>query len=264
MAESNLQLTQKIATKAVGTPVQNWAADMRGRLIARRDSFAKMLPRSVNSDRFVAVVTSYLVQNAGTLSKCSPESLLSAVASIAQAGLDPSIPNEVNLVPFGDKASVIRGYKGYLKMARRGDDIAEIDASEFYELDTLSFSKGSKSELHHTWNIGQDRGSLRGFYAYARLKSGGCIFDVMDIPEVLSHAKRFTRASSKGPFAGLLEKGVNHENFVSYGLKTVLIRLCYRRLDMLPEVANAISEESGEPTTQIELDVEPTVEVSEQ
>lgn len=263
MAESNLQLTNKIATKAVGTPVQTWAADMRGRLLARRDSFAKMLPRSVNSDRFVAVVTSYLVQNAGTLYCCTPESLLSAVASVAQAGLDPSVPNEVSLVAFKDKCTVIRGYKGYLKMARRGEDIAEIDASEFYELDTLSFSKGSKSELHHTWNIGQDRGSLRGFYAYARLTSGGCIFDVMSIPEVIDHAKRFTRAASKGPFAGLLEKGVNHENFIPYGLKTALIRLCYRRLDMLPEVANSISEESGEPTTQIELDVVEPVEVME-
>lgn len=261
MAESNLQLSSKIANKAVGTPVQTWAADMRSRLVARRDSFAKMLPRGGNSDRFVAVITSYLVANAGTLSRCTPESILNSVAAVAQAGLDPSIPNEVSLVPFGDKCTVMRGYKGYMKMARRAEEISEIDASEFFELDTLTFSKGSKSELFHTWPIGADRGSLRGFYAYAKLRNGGCIFDVMSVPDVLDHAKRFTRASSKGPFSGLLEKGINHENFIPYGLKTVLIRLCWRRLDMLPEVANAVGEESGEPTTQIELDVEPTVEV---
>lgn len=257
MAESNLDLTKKIANKAVGTPVQNWAADMRARLVARRDNFAKMLPRGSNSDRFVAVITSYLVANAGILSRCTPESILSCVASIAQCGLDPSIPNEVSLVPFGDKCTVMRQYKGYMKMARRGEEIAEIDASEFFELDTLTFSKGSKSELFHSWPIGADRGSLRGFYAYAKLRNGGCIFDVMSVPDILDHAKRFTRASAKGPFSGLLEKGVNHENFIPYGLKTIIIRLCWRRLDMLPDVANALAEEHGDAPipSQIEVDV---------
>lgn len=263
MAESNLQLTQKIATKAVGTPVQNWAADMRARLLARQENFKKMLPRGVGSDRFVSVLVTHLIQNAGTLASCTPESLMHCCARLAQDGLDPSVPNEASLVPFKGKASVIRGYKGYMKMARRSDEIAEIDACEFHELDDFAFEKGSNSYLRHSWKVGQDRGALKGFYAYAKLRSGGCQFEVLDIPDTLDHARRFTRASEKGPFAGLHQKGIDHENFVPYGLKTALIRLCTRKLDMLPEVANALAEESGEPTTQIELDVEPVVEVME-
>lgn len=266
MAESNLDLTKKIANKAVGTPVQNWAADMRARLVARQDSFRKMLPRGLASERFVSVLVTYLIQNAETLSRCTPESLMHCCARIAQDGLDPSVPNEASIVPFKGKATVIRGYKGYAKMARRSDDIQEIDCCEFHELDSLIFEKGSNSTLKHTWAIGADRGAIRGFYAYAKIKSGGCVFEIMGVPEVLDHARRFTRASEKGPFARLHQEGINHENFVPYGLKTVLIRLCTRKLDMLPEVANALAEEHGDApiASQIEVDVIDVPEGAEQ
>jgi recombination protein RecT len=259
MAENNLALSEKIANKATGTPVQTWVATMQSSLVKRNDTLKGMLPRGQSSERFVQVIASYLRLNAGTLFKCSPESLINSVYSIAQSGLDPSLPNEASLVPFGDRCTVIRGYKGYLKMARRSPEIAEIDCGEFYENDSLTYARGSNSHFEHTWALG-DRGNIRGFYAYAKLKSGGVHFDIMDIPDVLHHAKRFTRASSKGPFAGLLEQGIKHENFIAYGLKTALIRLVTRKLDMLSDFAGAIGEESGD-TLHMEVEA---VEVTEQ
>lgn len=181
----------------------------------------------------------------------NPGSFISAVMTCAEQGLDFSKPNEAHLVPIpgnserGAKGTVelFRGYKGIAKMAKRNPKVADIDVQVVRKNDKYLRRLGSTRQLiHEPPAFGQDRGEVIGFYALAHMKGAAPIWDEMSAEEVEKHAKRFIKAN-KGPFAGVKNHGRKDENFEAYGLKTVLIRLCYRKLDLSSELGESMQQE---------------------
>lgn len=181
----------------------------------------------------------------------NPGSFVSAVMTCAEQGLDFSKPNEAHLVPIpgnaerGTKGTVelFRGYKGIAKMAKRNKNVADIDVQVIRKNDKYIRRMGSTRQLvHEPPALGQDRGEVVGFYAIAYMKGAAPLWDEMTAEEVEKHAKRFVKAF-KGPFAGVKNSGRKDDNFEAYGLKTVLIRLCYRKLDLSSELGDSMQQE---------------------
>jgi recombinational DNA repair protein RecT len=115
-----------------------------------------------------------------------------------------------------------------------------IDALVVREHDRFEIILGSNPLIVHTPELVDTSGPV-GFYAIA-LKGDYPLFDYMSVEEVEAHAKRYTKARS-GPFSEIASKGRKAENFEAYGLKTVLLRLVNRKLDMSSSLSRAVSEE---------------------
>lgn len=193
--------------------------------------------------RFYAKVLQYC-SDKPYLWQCDPTSVMKAAVTATEQGLDINIPNEAHLVPYSGKATLQRGYKGLLKMARRDPNMGVVKSVPVYGEDVFEHIEGSDTNIIHKINYNLDnRGLLRLFYALAKTRTGEVYAEVMTVPEIIAHAKKYVKAA-KGPFGGLNEQGVNHANFIPYGRKTVLLRLINRQLDIHSAYAGAVHDEN--------------------
>lgn len=146
----------------------------------------------VTPDRFAAwCVTA--INKTPKLLDCTPVSMLGAMVQSAQLGLDPSgITGEAYLVPYGKECTLIPGYRGLLKLARRSGKILEVAAHVVHENDEFDYAYGLESRLTHKPAMG-DRGKMIAAYAYAKLDGGGQVFEVLSGDEI-----RKVQSSSRG------------------------------------------------------------------
>jgi phage RecT family recombinase len=227
-------------------------ASLKTQLISNRESELEAISRATGvSAKKIALAAITLLQGKPELwpfVAANPGAFITCVLTAAEQGLDFGKPNEVHLVGYKknerpNKITLQRGYKGWLKLARRAPDIADVEAYPIYANDIYSRTIGaSGTVILEKVRFGAEKGELIGFVALAYMCNGRVKFEEMTVAEIIQHSARFTKASSYGPFADLTKKGVAHENFIPYGLKTVLIRLCGRQLDLSSEVSSAMEE----------------------
>lgn len=248
MAKNNAELMARTSNKQV-SPLAEFADRYRGLIEARSKDYEGALPSGFDVNRFKAVVLTHLTKNADEMSKCTPISVMAAVAQLAQSGLDLSLPNEAHFVRFGNNCTMVRGYKGYRKMVLRNPELINVKSEAVYENDVYQLDKGDKPRVIHTYDPFGERGALRGFYAIAYFANGTIASDELGVEEVEKHAKRFIKAD-RGAFGEVKSKGRDADNFEAYGLKTALIRLCYRHLNLYAELADELRREfeGPEPT----------------
>jgi recombination protein RecT len=200
---------------------------------------ALALPRHVTADRLARVALTELRRNPA-LTRCDQMSLLGAIMTCAQLGLEPGGPlGHAYLVPFENRktnrieAQFILGYRGMIELARRSGQIQSIEARAVYEGDEFEVRFGLDSALTHVPNFeNPDRtqpDKLRFVYAVAKLKDGGVQFEVMSRREIEA-----VRAQSKSGASG---PWVTH--FEQMALKTVARRL-FKWLPISIELATAI------------------------
>lgn len=138
----------------------------------------------MNPERMARIVLSSLRQNP-KLGECDPLSLLGALMTCAQMGLEPATPlGHAYLVPFANKVTLILGYKGYLDLARRNKSVVSVHADVHYSDDAeFECSYGSGGRLRH--RPGPKKGTLLGAYVYVRLTDGEA-YTYMTLDEIIS------------------------------------------------------------------------------
>lgn len=107
------------------------------------------------------------------LLRCEPATFYGACYQAALLGLQPGILGEVYLVPYGRTATLIVGYKGMLKCARRHPDVVKITATCVYEGDTYE-RDGATGDVHHTTNFSVDKSDEKLVGAYCRVVLANC------------------------------------------------------------------------------------------
>lgn len=234
----------KMSTDQWGAQVYNAIKSESGLILALVKAHSPAgLSDSEIVKRFYAKVLQYC-SDKPYLWQCDPTSVMKAAVTATEQGLDINIPNEAHLVPYSGKATLQRGYKGLLKMARRDPNLGIIKAVPVYGEDTFKHTEGAETNIIHEIDYAlDDRGTLRLFYALAKSRSGEVYAEVMTVKEILAHAQKYVKAS-KGPFGGLNVQGVTHPNFIPYGRKTVLLRLINRQLDIHSAYAGAVHDEN--------------------
>lgn len=213
----------------------------------------KALPRVMDADRFVRILAT-TVRSSDKLTQIAmnnPVSLLSACMEVAQSGLDPSVPNEIFLVPYGNEIACQYGYKGLAKLAIESAQELQVPLTNLRqevicENDIYEREGGDNPQAILRYPpFGTDRGKVLGYLACSCDVHGRKNFVEMTVKEVQEHKERFCKAKS-GPFA-------DARNFDAYGLKTALRRLISRYLSMGPKLSRAIvsdikAETQEEPT----------------
>jgi recombination protein RecT len=187
-----------------------------------KTQFAMALPKHVTPDRLLRVVMT-AVQNTPKLLECDRTSLFSAVMTCAQLGLEPDgVLGQAYLVPFKGKVVFIPGYKGLLTLARNSGEISSIQAHEVCENDEFDFAYGLDERLQHKPAHGE-RGEIIYFYAYAKYKDGGHVFEVLtraDVEKIRDGSEGY-----KAFKAGYTKTTPWNDHFVQMGRKTAIRRL---------------------------------------
>lgn len=189
------------------TPV---AVVVRQAIEQQSASFAQVLPRHVDPDRFARLVLT-ACKATPALMKCfateqGKTSVLVAAMQAAALGLEPNtLAEEAWLLPSdntgydGVKRTEARlqiGYKGYLKLARESDLVSKIVARVVYENDHFDYEYGIDERLVHKPAMTGERGEPAYVYAIAWYTNGAPpVFVVLDRDDV--HARRAMSKSWK-------------------------------------------------------------------
>lgn len=202
--------------------VKQESDNVRGLLEKMKGQFEMALPKHVTPDRLIRVALT-AVQNTPKLLECDRRSLLSAVMTCAQLGLEPDgVLGQAYLVPFKGKVQFIAGYKGLISLAFNSGDVTSLKAMEVCENDHFSYEYGLDEHLRHKPAAGE-RGEVIAFYAYARLRGGGFVFEIMSRAEV--EKVRDGSEGYKAFKAGFTKSTPWNDHFVQMGRKTLIRRL---------------------------------------
>jgi phage RecT family recombinase len=112
-----------------------------------------LIGTALDPERFARIAFTAIRQSP-QLMRCRPESLLGALMTAAQLGLEPGPLGEAWLVPFKDQVTFIVGYRGLLKLAWQSGQLRNISARVVYEADDFDFAFGSRA-----WSTGRRAGT---------------------------------------------------------------------------------------------------------
>jgi phage RecT family recombinase len=127
-----------------------------------------------------------------SLLNCTKESIFLALLDAAELGLTVhwGPRGEAVLVPFGEKCTLVIGYRGYAKLLYRTGIVRDVQADFVCERDVWAMRRTHQGvEFDHRFGF-TGRGKMIGTYAVAYLKEqyagegGGCIIAPMDLGKI--------------------------------------------------------------------------------
>lgn len=188
-----------VAIQSQGNNVRSLIGSMQGH-------FEKALPKHLTGDRFTRIAISAISKNP-KLAEATQPSLLGALMTFAQLGLEPNTPlGHAYLVPFRNRGTMevtpIIGYKGLLDLAYRTGQYQTIDAFPVYKDDHLVTMHGFEEKLEFRPS---DKPREKGeqpikYLAYYVLKNGGRRFRVWNREDCLAHGQKFSKSFNNGPW----------------------------------------------------------------
>lgn len=202
----------------------------------RSESFAKLLPKNYPVDRLITGALVALQVNP-ELRKCSTASLMTALAKVAQSGLD--VGDTAHLVPFKGSVTFIPDYKGYIKLMCEAG-ARKVESREVRTGDEFIYRYGSDPKLDHVPLPG-NIAPISFAYAVVTLRGGVTQFEVMSAAEI----DKIRVTNSKQWKSGPLEPW--------YARKTVIRRIA-KYIVKSPRLAIALSmdedpNDTFDPTT---------------
>ena len=259
MAKNESQLAHRMAANVAEATarVPEQKKTLEGLFLSRREAFEQALARTMPFDRFLRVLITRVSGNPQLLSvaKANPGSLIAACMEMAQTGLDPAIPNECHLVPYGDKIVHQVGYKGLAKMAMEAAKqfsypLEVLNSEVIFENDQFERSMGSNPIVVHKMPpLGQPRGKPIGFVATSKDCNGMINAVVMSWEEMRAHYQRFCKAKNNPKsmwYNCFSDPARTDDNSHQYGLKTVTRLLINRYLPMSTKLADVITADDSE------------------
>lgn len=208
----------------------------------RRDQLEALLAGSIDYDRFITV-SLQAVQSKPELLACSRLSLLSAIRDAATYGVEPvGMLGDAAIIPRRGEAKLELEYRGLRKLALRDGTVAAIDADVVYQKDEFRIESGTQPTIIHRPEPFEDRGSLRGAYAWARFTNGELVVLPMSMAELMQ--RRQESQSWKYAEAEGKNDSVWHKWPVEMMKKTVLRRLILEKLPMSARTREAIAADT--------------------
>lgn len=152
-----------------------------------------------------------LVNSDPALLKCDPQSLLAGVGQAALLNLPLNKSYGcAYLIPYGNKAQFIVGYKGYLRQMMNTNLYKSIVIQPVYEGEIENWNRFT--ETYETGTKKSD--ALVGFFARFELQNGFAKAIYVTKEEVDAHAKKF----SKGGFGW-------KDHYEAMGMKTAFLKI---------------------------------------
>lgn len=143
-------------------------------VVKRQESFGRLLPKGMDPAWFTAEVRVAVVR-APRLLECDPVSVFDAITTCAQLGLSPSGRlGSAYLIPYGQKCTLVVGYRGMVDLAYRSGEIVSVGAQVVHENDDFTAQEGFDLQVQHK-RTEDEPGAIRAVYAWAQTRAGGTI-----------------------------------------------------------------------------------------
>ena len=235
MATTNDALMTKVNGTSKPVPVAN---QVHQYLEKMKGEIARALPKHLSVDRISRVALTEIRTNPKLLN-CSLESLMACVMKASQEGLEFGT-GDAYLVPYGNQAQYIRGYRGCLKLLRRSKEVSNIACYPVYSNDLFEIQLGASPDVKHVPDLSEVKGEFKGVYVIADVVGEGRYIEWMSKKDVDAIRAR-SKASGSGPWV---------TDYVEMARKTVLKRAC-KYLPMAIEINDALDQDTktefGEP-----------------
>lgn len=168
-------------------------------VVSRATTFQRLLPKGMDPEWFVAEVR-VAVARAPKLLDCDKVSVIDALTTCAQLGLSPSGRlGSAYLIPYGNKCTLVIGYKGYVDLAYRSGDVMGFGAQVVHENEPFEVTEGFDLAIHKHDREVDNPGALRAVYAWGILRGGYTVKVLMWSREVLAIKAR-SKAAGGGPW----------------------------------------------------------------
>lgn len=232
-----------VTTEAPTTPARTAAPDsIRSQIERMEGEFSKALGKAITPERFTRIALTAVKENPD-LARCTTTSLLGALMTAAQLGLEPNtplghaylIPRQISTGPgeeqFEHRCQFQLGYKGIIDLARRSG--VNVVARQAYEGDSFHIDYGSNEIVHRPTLDPETRGEVVCYYAIAEWEGGRLVH--MALPaDVERHRER--SASRRGPWT---------TDYDAMARKTV-VRMMAPYLPLNPQAAQAVEVDDTE------------------
>ncbi len=158
------------------------------------------LPNHFPAERMARLALTAFRTNRGLLN-CSPASIMAAIMTAAQLGLEPHVNGHCYLVPHGNECTLIVGYQGLLDLIRRSGQVKMISARVVYESDVFEIAYEQTPPFKHRPHLRRAATEkVVGVYMHAILEGGEHVFEYMTVDDVNAIRNR-ARAGKSGPWS---------------------------------------------------------------
>jgi len=175
-------------------PIAKKIESVRDMFETRKGELAKLLPQHIPADRLVRCAIDAIITNPKLLD-CTKISLYGALLECASLGLEPGVAGQCWIIPYGQKATFIPGYRGLAQLAYRSLKVQGIMARVVYAKDRFSY-KMFPPELEHEAERSSDRGERVAAYS-AVMMDGMWFWHVMEAHEIERIKRRSAAAQKK-------------------------------------------------------------------
>ena len=177
------------------------------------------------------------------LMRCDRNSLYFALLESAQFGLYPgSLLGHAYIIPYGDQAKLIPGYKGFIELAKRSGLVSSITARCVYKDEKFEFTAGDEEKLIHVPELVKERKDedMVCAYAIAKQTDGYIQREVVTLAEL-----KKTKLAAVSKLKDWQRKNAPwEEHFVPMCRKTAVRRLA----KFLPMSADKLMPIDGKPS----------------
>ncbi len=236
------QLKKAVEEKNLSQPVKG---SLESIIKSNWHKIEAVMPKHMSGERLFQLAVSTINQNP-KLARCQIATFLSCLMKCSALGLEPSEVDGLGrayIIPYGNKATFILGYKGMLDLARRSGEIQDISARAVFVGDKFEYRFGLNEQLGHIPGDGERTPeTLTHVYVVAHFKDAGHYIDVMTKVEIDDVRKR-SKAGNDGPWV---------TDYIAMAIKSV-IRRAFKFLPVSVEAqqAAAADETDGGFTQEI-------------
>lgn len=192
--------------------------DLKARLTVWEPKLVKQLGN--DASRFTTTLLNICTNNK-QLEKCEANSIIGAamLATTLKLSISPSL-GQAYVVPYGDKAQLQVGVRGYIQLALRTGQYTRIHAGKVYEGEFRGFNPMTGEPI-----LGEKTSDeVAGYVAYFRMVNGFEKTLYMSKAELEAHAEKYSRAYAYDKRSGK-ETSQWSSNFDDMATKTVLKKL---------------------------------------
>lgn len=232
------------------------------------DGYKKLINNTLRdpkrANRFVASITSAVSANPA-LQKCDPATVVSSALLGESLNLSPSPAlGQFYMVPYDDRkngrtvAQFQLGYKGYIQLAIRSGQYADIDAIEIREGEYKGRNKVTGKPVFEFIEDEEIRENtpIIGYLAYFELLNGFKKSMYFSIEKMLNHADKYSKAFSREKYEAIQRGEIPQSEMWKYSspwytgfdgmaLKTVIRQLLNKYGILSIELQTALANDMG-------------------
>jgi recombination protein RecT len=155
------------------------------------------LPDGVDVERVIRAAQ-MAVEKTPELLKCTPQSIVIAIAKIQSWGLE--IGSTAHLLPFGSECTPCADYKGLIELMIGSGAVRHVEARAVYEKDLFEYEYGLNERLvHRPCKDAKVRGPIVAAYCVLTLPYNQKVFEVMSAVDIDSIRLKHSRQWKSGP-----------------------------------------------------------------